>query len=152
MLALMWLAAGAGVYLLRQEYAAATWLLPPSLHLSQFPLQQISSAFPTFAQTIALALVSVWALGVSREGGAAVCGVWMMLEASYQYAQRSDVSAWIIPRLPWFFRDVWPLNYATNFLGRGSFDMNNVIAAILGGIVAYMVVSNSKMRARRRAA
>jgi hypothetical protein len=151
MLALMWLVAGAAVYLLTRQ--PEYWLLPVAwqVRVAPFPLQQVYMAFPTFAQTVALALVSVWMLGAVKEGAAAVCGAWMMLEVGYQYAQRSDVSAWIIPRLPWFFRDVWPLNYATNFLGRGTFDGNNVLAAALGGIIAYMVVINSRNRMRRRA-
>lgn len=152
MIALMWLMAGAAVYSLTQDAGGYTWFQPLLLqvHLAAFPLQQISAAFPTFAQTVALALVCVWVAGCSKEGAAGVCGGWMVLEIAYQYAQRSDVSSWIIPMLPPFFR-IWPLSLSTQYLGRGTFSTDNVVAAIFGGLVAYLVVVNSHMRRRPRA-
>src|SRR5215469_15561758 len=82
---MFWLCAGAMVYVLARQ-PGTPWFLPQDvqLHLEPFPFQQISAAFPTFAQTIALSLLAVWILGTSRTGSWVVCGAFTVGEIVYQ--------------------------------------------------------------------
>lgn len=144
---LLWMAAAAAAFFLSQR-PGGLWQLPPSMQvrLAPVPLQQLSDPFPTLALTIALCLLSVWWLQAGKFKAALVCTLWAVLGVLFQLAQRTDVSSWLIPRLPAFFHTVWPFN---RLIGAGLFNSNNVGAAILGGIIAYALVLNSIPANRR---
>ena len=99
--------------------------------------------FPTFAAVIALSTLCVWGIRCGKSGAAFICVGWMLLGLGFQYGQRSDVAAWVLPQLPSFFHTVWPLNRFEHFLGRGGFSPNEVLATVLAGIIAYVMVLNS---------
>jgi hypothetical protein len=88
-------------------------------------------------------------MGLGKSGGAVVSVGWTAIEIAYQYGQRSEVASWIIPRLPGFVYQVWPLDHLVRYLGRGGYNSNDVFAAILGGLFAYVAVLNS-IPGRRR--
>jgi len=140
----LWSLAAAGAYMLARQ-AGAGWFLPTTvqLRLAQIPVQQFSDAFPTFAAIIALSMLCVWAMRCGKSGAAFVCAGWMLLGVGFEYSQRSDVASWILPQLPSFFHTVRPLNWVEHMLGRGGFSMNGVLAAVLAGIIAYVMVLNS---------
>jgi hypothetical protein len=140
----LWSLAAAGAYLLARQ-AGAEGLLPTTvqLRLSHVPVQQFSDAFPTFAAVIALSTLCVWGIRCGKSGAAFICAGWMLLGLGFQYGQRSDVAAWVLPQLPSFFHTVWPLNRFEHFLGRGGFSPNEVLATVLAGIIAYVMVLNS---------
>jgi len=140
----LWSLAAAGAYLLARQ-AGVGMLLPTTvqLRLSQVPVQQFSDAFPTFAGVIALSMLCVWGLRCGKGGAAFICAGWMLLGVGFQYVQRSDVASWVLPQLPSFFHTVWPFNRFEEFVGRGGFSMNDVLATVLAGIIAYVMVLNS---------
>lgn len=147
----LWSLAAAGAVLLARQ-AGPERFLPAhvQVRLAQVPVQQLSDAFPMFAAIIALSMLCVWGLRCGRNGAAVVCAAWLLLGLGYEYGQRSDVASWILPELPSFFHSVWPLNWFERFLGSGGFSWNNVVAATLGGIIAFVMVLNSipnRMRA-----
>jgi hypothetical protein len=140
----LWSLAAAGAYLLARQ-AGAEGLLPTTvqLRLSQVPVQQFSDAFPTFSAIIALSTLCVWGLRCGKSGAASICAGWMLLGVGYEYGQRPDVASWILPQLPSFFHTLWPFNWFEHLLGGGGFSANDVLAAVLGGVIAYVMVLNS---------
>jgi hypothetical protein len=103
------------------------------------PIQQISTEFPIFAQTIAASILGVWLLRCARSGAFLICGICAFGELAYEFGQRSDFSAWLIPIIPSF----WPLENLPGYLGHGTFSPNHVMAIVLGGVIAYLVVLNT---------
>lgn len=146
----LWLlAAGAGYFLGHRP--DLLWQLPAPIQnrLAPMPLRQFSDPFPTFAVTIALSLLSVSALECGKWKAAMVCCLWTVLAIMFQFAQRPDVSSWIVPRLPVFFHSTWPLSELERMLGSGLFSVSNVWSAVLGGVIAYSLVLSSIPASRR---
>jgi hypothetical protein len=140
---MLWSLAAAGAYILARQ--AGVGFLPTTLQLrlSHVPVQQFSDSFPIFAAVIALSMLCVWGMRSGRSGAAFICAGWMLIGVGYEYGQRSDVAAWILPLLPSSFHTLWPFNWFERFLGSGGFSINDVIAAVLGAVIAYVMVLNS---------
>jgi hypothetical protein len=136
----LWLTAALAEYAIMRQPGNA-WFLPHDLQMrfSAIPLQQISTEFPIFAQTIAASVLGVWLLRCARGGAFMICGICAVVELGYEFGQRSDFSAWVIPMLP----RVWPLEHVADYLGRGTFSVDHVLAIMLGGVISYLVVLNT---------
>jgi hypothetical protein len=136
----LWLLAALLEYAVMRQPGNA-WFLPPDwqTRFASIPIQQISTEFPIFAQTIAASILGVWLLRCERGGAFVLCGICVAGELAYEFGQRSDVSSWVIPILP----KAWPLEYVAEHLGRGSFSANHVMAIAMGGMIAYLVVLNT---------
>jgi hypothetical protein len=136
----LWLTAALMEYAIMRQPGNA-WFLPRDLRVrfSAIPLQQISTEFPIFAQTIAASVLGVWLMRCARGGAFIVCGICAFVELVYEFGQRSDFSAWLIPILP----SVWPLEHVPDYLGRGTFSVDHVLAIMLGGVISYLVVLNT---------
>jgi hypothetical protein len=109
------------------------------VRFASIPIQEISSEFPIFAQTIAASILGVWLMRCARGGAFVVSGVCVFLELGYEFSQRSDFSAWLIPMIP----SVWPLNYVARFIGLGTFSVDHVMAIMLGGLISTLVALNT---------
>ncbi|HEY3707250.1 MAG TPA: hypothetical protein VGL22_19470 [Terracidiphilus sp.] len=136
----VWLGAALLEYAVMRQPGNA-WFLPVDwqTRFASIPIQQISTEFPIFAQTIAASILGVWLLRCKRNGAFLVCGVCVGAELVYEVGQRSDFSAWLLPILP----RVWPLDHVAECLGKGTFSFNHVMAIVLGGMIAYLVVVNT---------
>jgi hypothetical protein len=136
----LWLCAAMLEYGVMRQPGNA-WFLPLEwqARFASIPIQQISTEFPIFAQTIAASILGVWLLRCARDGAFVVCGICVVGELGYEFLQRTDFSAWLLPLLP----KVWPLNYVAEYAGRGAFSVNHVMAIVLGGLIAYLVVLNT---------
>jgi len=117
------------------------WLMPLDWRsrFASIPIQQISSEFPIFAQTIAASILGAWLMRCARGGAFMVCGMCVFTEMAYEFTQKPAVSAWLVPMIP----QVWPLNYVARFMGVGTFSSDNVLAIILGGLISYLVMLNT---------
>jgi hypothetical protein len=136
----LWLCAALMEYAVMRQPGNA-WFMPPEwqLRFEAIPIQQISTEFPIFAQTIAASILGVWLLRCARDGAFVICGICVFGELAYEFGQRSDFSAWLLPILP----KVWPLDHIADYMGRGTFSVNHVMAIGLGGAIAYLVVLNT---------
>jgi hypothetical protein len=136
----LWLFAAMLEYAVMRQPANG-WFLPPDwqTRFASLPIQQVSTEFPIFAQTIAASILGVWLLRCKRCGAFMATGVCVAGELAYEFGQRSDVSSWVIPIIP----RVWPLEHAAEYLGQGTFSFNHVMAIALGGLIAYLVVLNT---------
>lgn len=136
----LWLAAALLEYAIMRQPGNA-WFLPPDwqTRFAAIPIQQISTEFPIFAQTIAASILGVWLLRCKRDGAFVLCGLCVGAELAYEFGQRSDFSSWLIPIIP----NVWPLEHLPEYLGRGTFSFNHALAIALGGAIAYLVVLNT---------
>lgn len=136
----LWMCAALMEYAVMRQPGNA-WYLPAELQLrfSAIPLQQMSTEFPIFAQTIAASILGVWLLRCARGSAFVVTGICVVTELGYEFSQRTDVSSWLIPMIP----KVWPLNDVARFMGLGTFSVNHVMAIMLGGVIAYLVVLNT---------
>jgi hypothetical protein len=117
------------------------WFLPVDWRdrFASIPIQQITAEFPIFAQTIAASILGVWLMRCARGGAFVVSGICVVTELTYEFSQRSDVSAWLIPMIP----QVWPLNHVAQFMGLGTFSVDHVMAIALGGVISFLVALNT---------
>jgi hypothetical protein len=136
----LWLMAALMEYAVSRQPGNAL-LLPPEWQqkFAVIPVQQISTEFPIFAQTIAASILGVWLLRCARGGAFIICGICAAAELVYEFGQRSDFSSWVIPILP----RVWPLESLPEYLGRGTFSANHVMTIVLGSVIAFLVVLNT---------
>jgi hypothetical protein len=136
----LWMTAALAEYAVMRQPGNA-WFLPRDLQMRfpGIPLRQISTEFPIFAQTIAASILGVWLMRCARGAAFLVCGLCAAAELVYECGQRSDFSAWLIPILP----KIWPLDHMADYLGRGTFSSDHVMAILVGGLIAFLVILNT---------
>jgi hypothetical protein len=126
------LAAGALIYALARPLPAA--LLPAALHLPSDAiawLAPLTGSLPTLLHVVAFSLVTVIVVGRHRTVRA--CAAWTAINLLCEIAQHADVAQTLLQWWP-----AAPTQVRAYLLG-GTFDWNDVVAAVVGGIAAYVV-------------
>ena len=137
---------GVLVYALARP-AGSVDFLPQSLtlHASVPPLiGQVVGSLPTFTHTLALCLLSAAVLENWRVRAGAVCLAWFLVEVAFEVGQQQRVSAWLIPRIPAWFDQVWWLANSRSYFARGTFDPADILLAATGATLAVMVNTQTR--------
>lgn len=123
------LAAGALIYALARPVPAA--LLPRALHAPQpqaVALRPLTGALPTFLHVFAFSLATIAVVGGGRHAAVCSCVAWTAVNALFEIGQHPDVVQAIARSLGGH-----PAYRA------GTFDPNDLVAAGLGGVLAFVV-------------
>ena len=142
---------GVLVYALARP-AGSVDFLPQSLtlHASVWPvIGQVAGSLPTFAHTLALCLLSAAVLESRRVRAGAVCLSWFLVEAAFEVGQHDQVSAWLIPRIPEWFDQVWWLANSRIYFARGTFDYADILLGAIGATLALMVITQTRSEVTR---
>jgi hypothetical protein len=95
---------------------------------------------PTLTHSLGFSLLSAGLVGSRQRGAAIICAAWFLLESAFEIGQRSDISAWLTPRLPAWFDHVWLLANARSYFTLGTFDLFDLAACAAGAALAYFIV------------
>jgi len=117
-------------------YGAST----PLLSTGSPWLGALAGAFPTFAHTLAFALLTAALVLPGPRGAAVACGLWLGLEALLEAGQAAPVAARIVGLIPPWFARVPVLDHAGAYFTRGTFDPLDLAAAVLGAAAAYLIL------------
>lgn len=137
---------GVALYALARETPA--WFLPTGLHANLLPaaLSRLAGSIPTFAHTAALSLLTASIIGSSPGRAVAACAAWTMTNLLFELGQHASVRVWLVARLPRWFDHTWLLDQTRSYFLNGSFDYQDIFAAVLGGAVALLVISRTRYR------
>jgi hypothetical protein len=137
---------GASLYALARE--SPVWFLPPALHLSVLPaeLSRLAGSLPTFTHTAALSLLTASFIGNGTWRAVAACAAWTATNILFELGQHAAARVWLVARVPRWFDHTWLLDQTRSYFLNGSFDYQDIAAAVLGGAVALVVILKTRHR------
>lgn len=133
------LVAGSLVYVLDRP-AATVYLLPNalSLALSQLPwFGALGGHLPEFIHVYAFILLTVavspWPARVGP-----ICAFWWVVDSLFELGQHPLLAPHLAAALPAWFQQIPILDNTANYFLYGTFDPGDLVAIVLGTIVAYL--------------
>jgi hypothetical protein len=140
---------GVAIYALAR--ATPVWFLPPPLHAPGLPamLTRLTGALPTFAHTAALSLLTASLLGGPALRAYAACAAWTATNILFEIGQHASVRVRLVAQLPSWFDQTWLLDQTRSYFLNGSFDYQDIVAALLGGGTALLVILKTRYRGER---
>jgi hypothetical protein len=134
------LAVGLFVYLMarspEQVYFLSRLGVPDSIYRSLPPLfGSLGGSLPSFLHVFAFILMTGGILGCRKTGSLVVALSWLITECAFEIGQKfPNWSEALVPR--WF--DSFPiLDNTRSFFRTGTFDPLDMVAAVVGAMVAY---------------
>jgi len=145
MFSVVWLLIGILAFAFNRAPGQVWRVLPEWVQVNLLsPLvQTLMAPLPVLASTVAVSLFAVWALGCSREGALAVCSAWFLVESCFLLELQWDVSTWFTPLYPGFLRHIWLVESLERLIFGGRFDRNDLVAAVFGTVLAYVIARDS---------
>ena len=133
------LAFGVLFYVLERP-ASQTYFVPGNVSLydhnsSWFGL--IGNYLPDFLHAFAFCLITVGVLGGGQKVAIKACLFWLIIDELFEIGQHATVAAIIVPYIPGWFAKVPVLENTANYFTKGRFDMVDMLAILLGVVVAY---------------
>lgn len=138
--ALVCLLVGALIYVLARPTPA--WFLPVALHTPQEVgnnWQFLVGSAPTFLHVVAFSLLTAIVQGGGRMTAALSCVGWTSVNLLFELGQHPLASQVLTRHIPIGLDQFWLLDRVRPFFERGSFDPNDLCAALLGGAFAYVI-------------
>ncbi len=144
-LASAFLAVGGFCYFLGRVPGSA-WLLPEIPHLESVQgslLGWFPGWLPTYTHTSAFVLLSAAAWPGTRTRYLAYAIAWVAINLAFEFLQSPEVLAGAIRHIPWITGSS-PPSAAVGLLSGGSFDPNDIAAAIAGGLTGFLILSTTQ--------
>ena len=138
--ALLALAAGVLVYWSDRDPARSTLIPAAAMLAGSVGFGVLGQWLPSFVHSLAFGLLTAVALPPRFMPRAAACASWAVLNIAFESGQHPRVAA------------AWRTRFGDGWLGayfeRGTFDVGDIVAALLGAVVAIgvIVVSGSTSR------
>jgi hypothetical protein len=137
---------GAAVYSLARP--AAIHALPQALHapgVLRLPAW-LGGSLPTFAHTTAFSLFTAAALAGTRYPVWRVCALWAGVNAAFELGQHPLLRQ---PLSRGLLGAAWPVEAVRDYFARGTFDVADLLAALLGGLAAWGLLTWARDREGR---
>lgn len=103
---------------------------------------------PSFLHTFSFSLLTAAAGLPTKSPGYGACAAWCMVNLAFELGQHPQVSQRLADFLLRFFGDTAPSRWTSNFFLRGTFDINDIAAALAGGLAAagllYLIHSHRR--------
>lgn len=136
---------GAAVYLLFRpdepayflKYLSRNFQYLPKIHSRNF----IIGSFPTFSHAFAMPLISMGLLRLEKPGAAGMCIFWVWLNLCFEAGQYfKKISVSMIPQI---FESIPVLENMNDYFLNGQFDIADCLSILMGGGLAYWVISRT---------
>ena len=103
---------------------------------------------PSFLHTFSFSLLTAAAGSATKPAAYGSCAAWCMVNLAFELGQHPQVSPRLADLLLRFFGDTAPSRWTSNFFLRGTFDINDIAAALAGGLAAagllYLIHSHRR--------
>lgn len=109
----------------------------------------LSGSLPSFAHVLAFTLLTAALLGPACFAPGRICATWWSLDTVFELGQADAFSSYVLDRIPATFSDTSPIRHVTNYFRYGTFDPLDLIAITLGAVVAYLLISATKLQGER---
>ncbi len=135
------LAIGGLVYL--TDRAASRALLIPGIHLLlREPLfGAVGQWLPSFVHTFAFSLFTAAALPPGFVSARRACVGWCVLNLAFELGQLRPVAEFLAGAMRDQLGSTPPVRLLANYFLRGTFDLGDIVAAVLGALAAAAVLS-----------
>ena len=137
---------GALVYLL--DRPAEQSFIPSTISLFQVTpavFGVIGGSLPAFAHVFAFSLLTAAVLGGAKKARITACLGWCAVDAAFEVGQHPQVANWLSGQLEGF-EHLLVLAQTTRYFHYGTFDPWDLLAIVLGALVAYRVVEQTQSR------
>jgi hypothetical protein len=106
----------------------------------------LTGSLPTFTHTVAFALLTAALVLPGQRGALFACLLWLGIETLFEAGQAPSVSMWLSGYVPAWFSRVPILDHAGSYFRGGTFDPNDLAAAVLGALIAYWILLFSQRK------
>jgi len=139
-LACLALAMGVLVYLADREPSHAALIPSVQVLAASHLFGTLGQWLPSFVHPFAFSLLAAAALPprMARRYGA--CAAWCAVNVLFEIGQHPQVSAPLAHALQRWFGTTWPTRALANYFLRGTFDVGDILAAMLGALAAAGVL------------
>jgi hypothetical protein len=140
------LAAGFAIYATARP-ATALAFLPHASHPEALPhwLKAALGPAPTLVHVMAFSLLSAAVIARTARDCWRVCAAWAAIEVAFEYLQYPAVRSWLSQHCAVALR----LPLLGNYIYHGSFDLDDLIAAVVGAACAAALMTAARARAPR---
>jgi hypothetical protein len=101
-------------------------------------LGRIGNSLPSFIHVLAFSLLTASIVKRSQKNILQVCIFWVLVNLVFEAGQHSAISLNIVQQLPVWFEHIPVLENSANYFIHGRFDIWDLFAAFLGGLIAYI--------------
>lgn len=136
------LAVGILVYVIARPAGTIPYL-PHFGHFAPLPVPMSAAvgSLPTFSHAVAFSLLLAALLGTSRRRQLFACAAWTSIELLFEVAQHPVARGWLFNRADSLIRMSPAIE---RYLQGSTFDVEDLLAAVLGGILAAALVVASR--------
>ena len=104
----------------------------------------VGHSLPAFLHVFSFILITAALLSPQKSGCFVVCFSWVFIDSFFELSQK--YSALTLKIMPNWFSDIPFLENSANYFRNGTFDIFDLAAITLGGIIAYFVLTISRRR------
>lgn len=104
----------------------------------------IGNSLPAFIHVFSFSLITAGLLSCRERGCDIVCLSWLFVDFSFELGQK--YSALPLKIIPGWFNGIPFLENSANYFQHGTFDVFDVAAITLGGVMAYLALIITKRR------
>jgi hypothetical protein len=120
----------------------------PSL-LNLASLKLIGGIIPSFLHVFAFSLILGGLLACSKKGYLIICGTWLSINLLFELGQRHALAASAV--IPSWFANIPVLENMQNYFLKGTFDFLDLLASLVGAVVAYFFLIFTSKRGGKNA-
>ena len=104
----------------------------------------VGKSLPAFAHVLSFILITAGILGSRGKGYLYICLFWLFIDGAFELWQK--YSSLPLKFIPDWFEGIPFLENTTNFFRLGTFDSMDLIAILIGTIVAYILLRITERR------
>ena len=122
-----------------QTYFVYKNILNISLH-SDLPnlFGIIGNSLPSFAHVFSFILITAAIISIRKKGYIFVCASWFLFDFIFELGQRFN--SLVLTIIPDWFSGIPFFENTKNYFSRGTFDVIDLVAVLIGSITAYFVL------------
>jgi hypothetical protein len=141
---LAWLAAGFAIYATARP-ATVFAFFPHASDPVALPawLRWMLGPAPTFVHVVAFSLMSGAVIGRTRRQIYGVCAAWAVIEVGFELAQHPAFRNWLTQHGAF----VLQISLLGSYLAHGTFDLGDLVAALVGAALAAWILTRATRRA-----
>lgn len=139
------LLAGIVIYVVARQPGVV--FVPAPLNLSHFfspVLIRLSGPLPAFFHVVALSLLTASIVRPGQRGIIVICLGWTSIHMVFELGQWEGIAVWLATGLPVGLGNGWWFEPIDNYVSHGTFDTYDLLAMVLGAVIAYTIMRHTR--------
>ena len=98
----------------------------------------IGNSLPSFVHVLSFILITAGILSSKQKGSIFICAGWFLIDFIFELGQKYN--SWVLKIIPDWFSGIPFFENTKNYFSRGTFDIIDLVAVLIGSITGYFVL------------